>query len=247
MNKKNQWKIITHFLDKALKASTPEEILDLFFKALANIGIDKIAYGALRARGYQLPHDPLKMATYPDEWVKIYLENQYMVKDAITQHGFFTRNPFLWKSVRHGHTIKENQKLILDQASEFGLDDGISVPVHGPMGELYMMGLASAAPNPDLEHFKTELGLLVHQFHLLYYGLLEEEQTNTTNLSPLTAKEEEILKWCSEGHSNKSIATILNVSQHTIDFHIRNIFSKLDVDNRVAAVTKAIKNGWLLI
>ncbi|MGL5996532.1 MAG: response regulator transcription factor [Pseudomonas proteolytica] len=60
---------------------------------------------------------------------------------------------------------------------------------------------------------------------------------------PLTAKELEILHWATEGKTVWEISRIRCVSQATVKFHLRNIYCKLRVNNRVQAVSEAIKRG----
>ncbi|MBH3425998.1 MULTISPECIES: response regulator transcription factor [Pseudomonas] len=60
---------------------------------------------------------------------------------------------------------------------------------------------------------------------------------------PLTAKELEILRWATEGKTVWEISRIRCVSQATVKFHLRNIYCKLHVNNRVQAVSEAIKRG----
>jgi NarL family two-component system response regulator LiaR len=57
----------------------------------------------------------------------------------------------------------------------------------------------------------------------------------------LTDREKEVLNLMVEGLNNNEIAEKLVVSASTVKFHIGNIFSKLGVDNRVAAVTMALQ------
>ena len=44
-----------------------------------------------------------------------------------------------------------------------------------------------------------------------------------------------MLRLIAEGKTNKEIASVLVISPHTVDTHIRRIFSKLNVGNRVQA------------
>ncbi len=55
----------------------------------------------------------------------------------------------------------------------------------------------------------------------------------------LTQREAEILENISQGHTNAELAEKLFVSENTIKYHIKNIYIKLDVKNRVQALRKA--------
>ncbi len=57
----------------------------------------------------------------------------------------------------------------------------------------------------------------------------------------LTEKEKEILQALLDGLSYKMIASQLNCSYHTVNFHIRNIYKKLHVHSIGEALAKALK------
>lgn len=57
----------------------------------------------------------------------------------------------------------------------------------------------------------------------------------------LTAREREILNLAVQGLIKKEIADRLNLSFHTVDAHLRNIYTKLQVHTRAGAVSKALK------
>lgn len=59
----------------------------------------------------------------------------------------------------------------------------------------------------------------------------------------LTDREREVLVLLAKGFSNADIADQLSLSLATIKFHLANIYSKLGVNNRVEAVTIALKNN----
>jgi DNA-binding NarL/FixJ family response regulator len=63
----------------------------------------------------------------------------------------------------------------------------------------------------------------------------------------LTAREMEVLRAAAYGHANKSIAAELGISVQTVQVHLRNIFSKLQVRSRSEAVACAIQNGWITL
>jgi ATP/maltotriose-dependent transcriptional regulator MalT len=65
------------------------------------------------------------------------------------------------------------------------------------------------------------------------------------DLAGLTARELEVLRLVAGGLSNQSIAEKLFVSEHTVHRHIANIFGKLSVSSRAAAVAQAARRGVL--
>jgi two-component system NarL family response regulator len=62
-------------------------------------------------------------------------------------------------------------------------------------------------------------------------------------LPALTPREIEVLKLISRGMRNKLIATELGITDTTVAVHIKNIFAKLKVNERTAAVHVAIRRG----
>jgi DNA-binding NarL/FixJ family response regulator len=66
-------------------------------------------------------------------------------------------------------------------------------------------------------------------------------------LEPLTPREQEVLAMLSEGLLNKEIASRLQISEHTVKFHISSIMSKLGASSRTEAVTRGIRRGLVYI
>lgn len=61
----------------------------------------------------------------------------------------------------------------------------------------------------------------------------------------LSAREIEVLSLVAEGLSNRAIAKQLFVSEATVKSHLVHAFTKLDVDNRTAAVVAARERGLI--
>jgi DNA-binding NarL/FixJ family response regulator len=71
-------------------------------------------------------------------------------------------------------------------------------------------------------------------------GELGEHRT----AEPLTERELEVLRMASRGMTNKEIAEGLCLSVRTVQAHLGNIFSKLDVGSRTEAVLHGLRRGW---
>ncbi|MEO7426859.1 MAG: LuxR C-terminal-related transcriptional regulator, partial [Fibrobacteria bacterium] len=61
----------------------------------------------------------------------------------------------------------------------------------------------------------------------------------------LSEREIEVLQAMREGKSNKEIAGSLFVAPSTVKTHLKSIFHKLEVNNRLLAVTRAVESGIL--
>ena len=68
---------------------------------------------------------------------------------------------------------------------------------------------------------------------------LDERATQPT----LTPREVQVMELVSEGRRNKEIAVLLGISEETVQVHLKNIFAKLKVGERTAAVNIAIRRG----
>src|SRR5262249_9428325 len=60
----------------------------------------------------------------------------------------------------------------------------------------------------------------------------------------LSPREQEIVRMVAEGHPNKIIADVLNISPWTVCTYLRRIFAKLGVTTRAAMVARTPEIGW---
>jgi two-component system NarL family response regulator len=59
----------------------------------------------------------------------------------------------------------------------------------------------------------------------------------------LTPREVQVMELVYEGRRNKEIGTLLGISEETVQVHLKNIFAKLKVGERTAAVNVALRRG----
>jgi len=64
----------------------------------------------------------------------------------------------------------------------------------------------------------------------------QHEAVTDPRFSSLTARELKILEILSQGYSNRKIAAKLEISNNTVKFHLKNLYEKVQVDNRIQAV-----------
>jgi len=66
-------------------------------------------------------------------------------------------------------------------------------------------------------------------------------------MQKLTKREMEVLMLMGEGKSAQEAADMLFCSRRTIEFHLANVYHKLEVSNRVQATRRAVNLGLLEI
>lgn len=71
----------------------------------------------------------------------------------------------------------------------------------------------------------------------------ESNKQQSKNNASLTTRETECLQIIAKGLSNQETASVLNLSTATIRTHLEHIYQKLDVNNRVEAITEGIRQG----
>ena len=81
-------------------------------------------------------------------------------------------------------------------------------------------------------------------------AVLPDASLSTDTLSEftdLTPRENEVLYLLAEGLTNKAIAQQLEISDHTVKFHVNAILGKLNAQSRTEAVVQATRLGLLLL
>jgi len=76
-------------------------------------------------------------------------------------------------------------------------------------------------------------------------ALAVQSPEEETLMEQLTPREGEVLRFLADGLGNQDIAARLNISEHTIKFHIRSILGKLGAASRTEAVARGLRSGLI--
>ncbi|AGB73358.1 MULTISPECIES: response regulator transcription factor [Rhizobium] len=64
-----------------------------------------------------------------------------------------------------------------------------------------------------------------------------------TEYPAISNREKACLAWTAKGKSSWAIGKTLSISEHTVNFHLRNAMRKLNCSSRMAAALKAVELG----
>lgn len=109
------------------------------------------------------------------------------------------------------------------------------------------MGICCYLPkNIDTKVLNSALGLVLNGGTYYPPSLLTSNSQNIlANGKKLTNRQFEVLRYLSQGLSNKQIAYQMSVSEATVKLHINALLRALGATNRTQAVIKAQKNGLI--
>lgn len=155
--------------------------------------------------------------------------------DAVLQHRRSQRNA-AHRSLRKAMQLAEAGGYV-----RVMLDEGADI--------LTLLQEEYAALQESLTGGETRLGpSRVYLELLLNAAGVSPSASSTTGQRPLEAltdREKEILVFLANGVSNKEMASRIFVSENTIKFHLKNIYSKLAVSSRVQAITAGRQLGLI--
>jgi len=224
------------------QAQTAEGAFDAFCGILTRAGYDRVTYSLVTDHpSLDLPQHMGFVCSYPEDWIKHYVENNYMPLDPVVDVALQTRRPFFWQDLIEDPDIPKEKLSVLKQGEDAGVAAGIGFSLTGVGGEIVGVGIAKDKPDQGRKdyEFMASAHLLSTYFHESFRDLMKPVHINID----LTQREYDILSWAAEGKNNQEIAIIIGITVHTVRFHWKNIFCKLGANDRIYAVTKAIRLG----
>jgi DNA-binding CsgD family transcriptional regulator len=227
---------------------TPEQLASIIGTLARALGFEHWMYGL------DLPviddrKQQYLLGGYPPAWVDHYFVHDYLRLDPVIAHCQARATPLLWPSsdLQPQGTDKRNQAIwrMFNEAREFGLDSGVTIPIHGLGCRWGLVSFATKihmAPQ-DLQYVVPHLHLLAHCIHDAARRFAPGVASPA--MPHLTAREIECLHWVAAGKTSWEIGRLLSVAERTVVFHLQNATHKLGVSGRQAAVARAIVSGLI--
>jgi LuxR family quorum-sensing system transcriptional regulator CciR len=239
---------ILNFINNTNAANSSEEVLNFLKPKAAEYGCDMFAFGPSTPEAAKLmtgvhPDLPF-IVSYPERWIDHYIKNNYFEIDPVIKLAARSARAFTWKTLKMDPNNSATVNKFWKESELFGLQCGLTVPIHCPQSQSFLLSLASSYKDNCLLCVNIEeVQLLAYQFGLAYIHANTIDKPVKEN--PLTAREQEVLTWTAQGKSAWDISIILRISEHTVNFHLKNVIKKLGTLNKTAAVVKAMRFGFI--
>lgn len=190
--------------------------------------------------GRKLNYDCVSAALKP--WHQYYLEQGYADVDRTLEDISTLTLPFPWDVPSQLQAAKNNrEKKVRRESIQFGINKGLSIPIHGPNYDFATLTLHQCRGEHTLEHYEK------YQFEWLSAGLLFYHHikrilnlaVSTQSLKhALTKREIQCLSLTAKGWRVEQIAKELKISPRTVNFHLQNANKKLGTNNKYQASYK---------
>lgn len=203
---------------------------------------DYCAYGLRMPLPLSRP-GTVMLSNYPDVWHDKYLAQGYQnIDPTVRQAQCAAQAPIIWTD-----NLFASARELWEEARSFGLQSGMAQVCRDAGGSGGMLTLARSGEPVTLTEYQAKanrITCLVQVIHLCMSSIIVPKclPEAAVDLSP---REVEVLRWAGDGKTSGDIATILKISERTVNFHVNNAMTKLNATNKTAAVLKAAMLGWL--
>lgn len=111
------------------------------------------------------------------------------------------------------------------------------------LGELLVYGAEEGRPAPDTHPAAGGEVMLDVAMDGWRYQLLRTAPRGAA--VSLSSRELEIARMVAKGHTNRTIAVVLDISPWTVSTHMRRVFAKLNVGSRAAMTARLVAEGLI--
>ncbi len=195
------------------------------------------------------PGSPAIMVSL-DERPDGYLDTQKNVpnsrRDPVLQRLKASSTPFVYDQSFYADAQAGD---LWEEQAAFGYRNGVAMALHLPGGRHFLLGVDRPEGLPRNERTLTrllaDLQLLAVHTQEAAVRLLLDEAIASGEIPSLTTRELEVLRWTMVGKDTWSVAQLLQITESTANFHLRNAERKLGVSSKFQAVLKAMALGLL--
>jgi len=238
---------MTDFVDRLSDVETPDELQGVFEKTVNSLGFSSFTYHMVKVVGIGT-RLPLVTTTYPKQWENRYFEKNYMAIDPVLEACFHRSLPYAWDEIVAPMELTREQRDFFMEASDFKLNDGISVPINGYKGEFALMTMVADGTQKETQETIQQHRHTVHLLTMYYHNhassmVVGEALKRYTPM--LTKREKEVMSWVANGKTTWEISEILSIGETTTLTHVENAKKKLNAPSRTQAVVKAIFLGLI--
>ncbi|EGU34060.1 autoinducer binding domain-containing protein [Vibrio scophthalmi] len=232
--------LIEDYIQQLTSCQSQEDLTVTLSKSAQALGFDNFAYG-IRVK-HPITSPKIEMvSSYSKQWNSIYQEQGLALQDPIVRMGLRSSHYINWQS------LTDDKLEFWQQARAHGVYRGWSKPTHLPEGSASLLSFSRGMEVISHAEMMSKTPYLLWLTSVADQGFQKFMTVPKllTQVSELTPRETEILKWSADGKTVQEIGMILGLAESTVTFHINNATKKLNTSNKTATVVKAVLYGLI--
>ncbi|MDI4231733.1 LuxR family transcriptional regulator [Bradyrhizobium sp. Arg237L] len=230
-------RVFREFIDAIVGAEDAEGFSNALAKTASALDLSCFAYLALKSEENRKPR---LISTYPSRWTAHYLNKKYHTIDPVIREALQNPEPFRWGIDFRSQTSSMAQRQLFDEAAQFGIRFGFTVPIHDGHGPISALTFATDESRPQFERCIDSYARVLQLMALYFHAHVRRKLGNEYGLDGirLSRREVECLEWAAQGKSSWEIGCILGISRNTVAYYLENAKEKLGVRTMAQAVTR---------
>lgn len=182
----------------------------------------------------------------PHAFSQTFHDSEVWQLDPVMQHCKRAAVPIIWDQ---GTYVADGQGAMWEHQARYGYKTGVALALHLPGGRHFSLGVERDRPLPKQARAVTrivaELQLFAVHAQDAAFRIFAPPTPRSTEVSLLTPRELEALRWTMEGKTAWEVGAIMNIAERTAVLHLQNSMHKLSCINKHQAVLKALRLGLL--
>jgi LuxR family transcriptional regulator len=234
-------------LNQILDATTIEVVWALHVEVMAAFGFDRLLYAFTRyrtAHSYGDPNDILTLSNHSKAYIDRYLGEQLFLHGPMIRWLNDNTGSCSWEWIedqlrlgsltekeRYVHAVNKEMDICAGYSISF---KDISSRAKGAIGLTATAGMSQE----HVEHIWREHGPMIEMANKIMH-LKISQIPFAGHRRPLTKRQKEVLEWVADGKTTQDVAMIMNLTQATVEKHLRLARDVLDVETTAQAISKA--------
>lgn len=226
---------ISHYIESISQTDTLEELKQALTDATQGLGFAGYNISLNKQKAVEFMEDPT-LTTWTTRDLDAYANDNWAPRDPLLHGAVNSSTAFTWRADDWLDTPHHEYARYLQAC---GIAGGVTIPLSQARDKLGAMTLLSGTEDPLNRDTLLCARMIAHvtlaRTSALTYDL-PRLAPPPRGLASLSGHQMRILELVAKGKTNREIGIIMGRSTRTIDYHLREILSKLAVSSRAQAV-----------
>ena len=239
---------LTNFLFKMSATTNIEDLWNLLLQGMDFYGFDRLLYGFSRfTTGTSVgdPNDFLILSNHAKEYLEGFIDSEHLMNAPMVKWAIQNNGSCSWRLIENLYVknqLDEQTRAVVDFNRHHNVMAGYTVSFMGVSTRT--RGAISLTAKPglsqdDVDQLWSEKGEEIQLINNIAHLKIMSLPHLTTSGEKLTDRQREALEWVSDGKTTQDIATLMGVTQATVEKHLRLARTGLGVETTAQAVIRA--------